>query len=845
MTTSIELASTPTVDTPGTVLLVRSDKHVYVFGRVSEGSQRAFNARRIGMSATEQVFLSGTVCWEQVSGLFGYLLTVGGALEASREQVTITNAERQAKGLKTQKVPTIETVGVHGGDNLCHSLAACRPVILRQPVSVKTIEHRKDPRLEDPSNIQPDWQDDGIRVWKLPVRRARSSSPQKRRLATPDDPEKDGQIEGDQIFKKKEGPSDPAIASLVVQSLMFNGELSSTGVLIPKKLRDVKATDTVMILKDGQLQRYTGPHADNETDQLDGDETVYIVPSRLDKVDTTGDVVQLTHRPLPPTAYSEVSMSYIVKCHDRRGKFNPKIAKELGVANYDFKILTNGRSVQGKDGNTVTPEMVLGESQPGKGFIVADIPSPDFIDNFVTRPEWENKELMVHISYVYWIIGEGMVNDPRIQKFVRDHADMKHIFSASDICPNTLALTGPAELQVRLRRVDPERFSLLQFENTVNTVPEEPKAEIAHTGNKVTVMPRLVFDKEENPFPDLVAAASSVSPEVLELAQKASEEATSPGFLKRSEEEDKDMPNRDAEVIPLGTGSSVPGKYRNVSGTLIRVPGIGSYVLDCGEGTLGQIRRLFGKEESRQILRELRCIVVSHLHADHHLGVPTLIKAWYEENIHDLDAKLAISCIARYRLLLEELSQVEDIGFHRLRFVSCTSGKDKKLTTREELEEDGNTGFGLAAVKRIPITHCWRSFATELELTSGLRIAYSGDCRPSADFARECLGAHLLVHECTFDDDMQSHAKNKKHSTMKEALGVASSMRARRVLLTHFSQRYVKADSLKRAASATSVGPDQAVLMAYDHMRVRLGDFRKAALYQPAIQTMLAQLAEK
>jgi len=198
--------------------------------------------------------------------------------------------------------------------------------------------------------------------------------------------------------------------------------------------------------------------------------------------------------------------------------------------------------------------------------------------------------------------------------------------------------------------------------------------------------------------------------------------------------------------------------------------------------------------------------------------------------------------------MLEELSQVEDIGFHRLRFPSCPwpKDRDRDMTTREDL---GDESFGLASIKRVPVPHCWRSYGTELELTSGLRIAYSGDCRPSSAFAQACRGAHLLVHECTFGDDKQDHARAKKHSTMGEALGVAREMQARRTLLTHFSQRYTKADSLRRAEGQgegqAQDGPhEHGVLLAFDLMRVRLGDFQEAACYVPAVQMLMEKLAD-
>ena len=52
------------------------------------------------------------------------------------------------------------------------------------------------------------------------------------------------------------------------------------------------------------------------------------------------------------------------------------------------------------------------------------------------------------------------------------------------------------------------------------------------------------------------------------------------------------------------------------------------------------------------------------------------------------------------------------------------------------------------------------------------------------------------MHEATFGDDLRSEAVAKKHSTTSEAIGIGAAMGARRVILTHFSQRYQKIPSL-------------------------------------------------
>lgn len=45
-----------------------------------------------------------------------------------------------------------------------------------------------------------------------------------------------------------------------------------------------------------------------------------------------------------------------------------------------------------------------------------------------------------------------------------------------------------------------------------------------------------------------------------------------------------------------------------------------SLLMDCGEGTAGQISRFYGSK-APEILKKIKFIGVTHLHADHHLGI--------------------------------------------------------------------------------------------------------------------------------------------------------------------------------------------------------------------------------
>ena len=71
-------------------------------------------------------------------------------------------------------------------------------------------------------------------------------------------------------------------------------------------------------------------------------------------------------------------------------------------------------------------------------------------------------------------------------------------------------------------------------------------------------------------------------------------------------------------VTFLGTGGSVPNKFRNLPSVLIR-RGPEVVLFDCGEGTQRQFL-----QAKAGVNRRMR-IFISHLHGDHVFGLPGLI----------------------------------------------------------------------------------------------------------------------------------------------------------------------------------------------------------------------------
>ena len=72
-------------------------------------------------------------------------------------------------------------------------------------------------------------------------------------------------------------------------------------------------------------------------------------------------------------------------------------------------------------------------------------------------------------------------------------------------------------------------------------------------------------------------------------------------------------------LIPLGTASGSPQRYRNVTSALLMCSDF-NYLFDCGEGTLQQLRNCFMARTS-----SISRVFVTHLHGDHIYGLPGFI----------------------------------------------------------------------------------------------------------------------------------------------------------------------------------------------------------------------------
>jgi ribonuclease Z len=925
-----QIISTPTADTAGTTVLVHFDSQRYLFGQMSEGTQRACNEQSVKVASVTDIFLTGVMNWTNTGGLFGMVLTLADTLGNSLAALKEAQLSKQANRMKMEGSPKEgssdklqkgkddkHSLTIHGPKNLTHTLATARKFIFRKGMPLYTKEYSTENThngTKKERQIKPTYVDQNINLWAIPVgpKPRTPSSPRKRSL---DEFKETTPVPLDAIDHDQ-----TARQSIVAD--MFNSSWS-LDALVETPLADVKMPAQLFVRNSEtkDLEKYQGP-----------------VPGSGVRLPNINVFVRkpwpgATVDNIPLTKPHDESLCYVMKSRDVRGKFDPAKAMALNVEKGpNFSLLTNGQNVISKDGKVVTPEMVLGPERPGKGLAIVHLPTPDYVDSLVDRPEWTSAAVTNGLTAFIWVLGPGVWSHPRLQKFVAGMQFCRHIVSSPDKCPNYLVMQSAAGATIRMARLRPDNYLIPVHDNRVSSESESRSEAGNEDSSVVPAEPGLIIDMQ----PKFGLNHSEVVPRLntglmIQQMPKAAvtrAEVISKRLQKQPAQEKirqflKDIPSPDAEIITLGTGSSLPSKYRNVSSTLLYVPGQGYYLFDCGEGTLGQLKRAFAPEKLQEVLQNLRLVWISHLHADHHLGTASVLKAWYHANYPEgvprpgeIEMDMAtilqdkrLFLVSEHSMIqwLEEYASVEDFGFAKItplsanpykeydqikttfRYRHCSAignypgrgstGGSPKVTelqfgdnsTAPNLARLLREATGLSDLLTTYVPHCNGSMAVSLVFPNGFKASFSGDCRPSANFAKIGMDSTVLIHEATFNEDMMGSAIAKKHSTAGEAIEVGRKMRARAILLTHFSQRYQKVavatarqleqaqhglvdasdqddpsdDITKANISTGSDKPPPAVVpvvTAFDHMRVRVGDMYTLSAYSPAMEKLFSTI---
>jgi len=79
------------------------------------------------------------------------------------------------------------------------------------------------------------------------------------------------------------------------------------------------------------------------------------------------------------------------------------------------------------------------------------------------------------------------------------------------------------------------------------------------------------------------------------------------------------------QILFLGTSSTKPTSFRGCS-AIYYFTQQGAVLMDCGEGTYGQLFDHFGDQKKvNEVLCKTVCIFVTHYHGDHCSGVQAML----------------------------------------------------------------------------------------------------------------------------------------------------------------------------------------------------------------------------
>lgn len=299
-------------------------------------------------------------------------------------------------------------------------------------------------------------------------------------------------------------------------------------------------------------------------------------------------------------------------------------------------------------------------------------------------------------------------------------------------------------------------------------------------------------------------------------------------------------------IIFLGTGGSWPTVKRNVTSIAIKR---GSEILlfDCGEGTQRQLQK------SSLSYMQISKIFISHFHGDHFLGVPGLIQTM---QLNDREKPLEIYGPKGVKKLVDQLLS---LGYFRPKYKINTF----EVQDGDSLQFEGYNinvlsvkhgipalGFSLFEKMRpgkfdkpkalklgIPEGPLFsklqkgqtvtlkdgRSIKPEMILGSprkGRKIVISGDTAPVKEMVDFSKDADILIHEATYESELEEIAADYGHSTALQAAKIAKKAGAKQLYLVHISPRYLDYKKIKN--DAEKVFKNSFVPKDFDEIEVKL-----------------------
>lgn len=566
---------------------------------------------------------------------------------------------------------------------------------------------------------------------------------------------------------------------------------------------------------------------------------------------------------LDAKAQSHVSVSYVVETRPQRGKFLVEKAVALGVPKGRlFGQLHQGKDVRLDNGTVVKSSECVLPSMPAVACVVLSCPSTRHVDALVNSTEFDRyreidgKPAIVQVHVVFHLGSVDVLQQPRYGAWIQTFGvQARHVVLGHDACAQKTVHRASAKLQAQLHAVFPHAFPSNETHEMRDAATpfSRPVPDAAALGFSPSCR-----DQPEPTVSNLVLGESMLTFILVPQARRGFDSSSCwprldfdairqsvPSSVNSVPEASRTDDVVDGRITFLGTGCAIPSKYRNVTGMYLELPsgaeGCTSWaglMLDCGEGSAGQLYRYASGDKKRfqELADRLKCVWISHNHADHHLGLLRLLSCRTPSI-----APLLVIGPTPLRFWLDEYAALDPTVSGTYTFAENYGfdENDSRFQDDETHVESARVRawlrqtLNIAQLECVPVKHARQSYAVVITFATGAKLAFSGDCRPSDKFSEKAKGAFLMVHEATFEDELVKEAKDKAHCTTQEAIQVGRQASVQHLVLTHFSQRYPKMAVLSSATEQSLLN----VLTAIDLLSLR---FR--ALQQPQLMNVCAQL---
>lgn len=306
------------------------------------------------------------------------------------------------------------------------------------------------------------------------------------------------------------------------------------------------------------------------------------------------------------------------------------------------------------------------------------------------------------------------------------------------------------------------------------------------------------------------------------------------------------------ELLFLGTGSGVPSKQRNVSSLALKLLDERNsiWLFDCGEATQHQILQTTLKP------RKIEKIFISHMHGDHIFGLPGLLSSRGFQG--GTDRLTIYGPIGIKGYILSSLKYAGTYLNYPIRFVEfkepgvifeddqfkVTVGKLKHGIPSygfriQEADHEGTLDaeklkelnippgplYGRIKNKEIVKLEDGRVINGEDFVgpeQKGRVVTILGDTLKHPNSIQLAKDADVLVHESTFGSNEEDLARQYNHSTTTQAAQIAKEAGVNKLLLTHFSSRYLYKDMKQLKKEAKAIFPNTCLMKDLQEISIPL-----------------------